>query len=94
MNEKARSWNHNVIFDGEDIGIFESELTLLENFKKKGIDIPHLCCSGKCGCCKMLLISGTISSPNQGVLTMDEVQDNVILACCSYIQADIEVEIY
>ncbi|MCC8374807.1 MULTISPECIES: 2Fe-2S iron-sulfur cluster-binding protein [Photorhabdus] len=94
MSFKAKPDGHRVILDGADVGNFCPETSLLENFDKYNIDIPSLCRAGKCGCCKMMLIKGQVRHGKQSALSEDELEENIILACCAYSESDIEIELY
>ncbi|MEE4408235.1 MULTISPECIES: 2Fe-2S iron-sulfur cluster-binding protein [unclassified Serratia (in: enterobacteria)] len=94
MISQSKNAHYQVILDGEDTGSFCAEKSLLDNFESKGIDIPHLCRAGKCGCCKMLLVKGEVRHGKQSALAEDELEENIILACCAYPLSDIEVELY
>ena len=94
MSAKTGPDGHHVIFDGAGIGDFCPETSLLENFERLNIDIPNLCRKGRCGCCKLLLVSGNIRHEKQSALCEEELEENIILACCAYSQSDIEIELY
>ncbi len=91
---EVESSKHKVTLDGMEVGYFFSKESLLDGFEKRQVDIPNLCRKGTCGCCKLLLLKGAVKQDNQTALTQEEMEGNIILACCSYPREDIEVEIY
>ncbi len=50
---------------------------LLEQLEQHGVRVPYSCRAGVCGCCKMTLVSGTVSPLKQGAVR----EDGTILAC-------------
>ncbi|QHQ23176.1 2Fe-2S iron-sulfur cluster binding domain-containing protein [Pectobacterium parvum] len=94
MSEIIKSDCYQVFFEGVDIGLCRSDISLLDSLEVKGLNIPSLCRKGQCGCCKIILLRGHVHQNNQTSLTDDEIKENVILACCSYPKSDAEFELY
>lgn len=68
--------------------------TLLEAASVAHITINNLCGGdGICGRCKMIVKEGKVTGKITGKLTRDEIQKGYVLACMSYIDSDLTVEI-
>jgi len=68
--------------------------TLLEAASVAHITINNLCGGdGICGRCKMIVKEGKVTGKITGKLTRDEIQKGYVLACMSYIDGDLTVEI-
>lgn len=90
----TESDGYQVVFEGVDVGSCSSNSSLLDSLESKAVNIPSLCRKGQCGCCKILLLRGSVHQNSQAALTKGEIEENVILACCSYPKSDIEIELY
>lgn len=68
---------------------------LLQAALKKGLAWPHNCRVGSCGTCRCRLISGKIKPLNDFsyVLTKEEMDSGVILACQTALRGDVEIEV-
>jgi len=72
----------------------ESGISLLEAAGHAGIIINSVCGGdGICGRCKMIVKSGKVKSMTSPLLTREEIQHGVVLACTTYVESDIVVEI-
>ncbi len=72
----------------------EAGTSLLEATAKAGIVIPSICGGdGICGRCKMCIKEGTVGGDVTVLLTREEIQQGVVLACQAYVQSDLVVEI-
>ena len=69
----------------------ESILVALE---RAGIEAPSMCRSGECGFCRLKLISGDVSVPeeNDGRRAAD-LRFGYIHPCCTYPQSDVEIRL-
>jgi uncharacterized 2Fe-2S/4Fe-4S cluster protein (DUF4445 family) len=68
--------------------------TLLEAASAAHITINNLCGGdGICGRCKMIIKSGEITGKVTGKLTREEIKKGYVLACMSYVENDLTVEI-
>ncbi len=76
-----------------DIPVTEGAGTILDRALRSGIPYPHVCRSGECGQCKTHLISGHVKQlPSLDcALTADDRRANLILACRSIAESDVEV---
>ncbi len=72
-----------------------SSQSILEAALAQGIAFPHSCTVGTCGSCKCRLVSGKIREiTNFGyVLSAEELQGNVILACQAAARSDVELDV-
>jgi len=72
----------------------ESGISLLEAAGRAGIIINSVCGGdGICGRCKMIVKGGKVNSTTSALLTREEIQSGVVLACGSYVESDVVVEI-
>ena len=72
----------------------EAGTNLLEAAGRAGIVINSVCGGdGICGRCKMIARQGTISGGGTLLLTREEIQENTVLACQSFVQSDLLIEI-
>ncbi len=69
--------------------------TLLKAALNQGLAWPHNCRVGSCGTCRCRLVSGKIKPLNDFsyVLTKEEMDDGMILACQSSLRSDVEIEV-
>lgn len=84
----------NVSPSGETVTV-EAGDNLLKAALDAGIPWPHNCRVGSCGECRSRLISGKIKELNDFayVLSKEELDDGMILACQTCLRSDIEVEV-
>ncbi|MEG0310970.1 MAG: ASKHA domain-containing protein, partial [Eubacterium sp.] len=67
---------------------------LLEAARRAGVIIDSPCSgNGTCGKCKVRIISGKVDTSIQTRLSEEEIAEGYVLACCSKILTDIEVEV-
>jgi ferredoxin len=66
--------------------------TVLEAGLRCGLALANSCRQGVCGTCRMRKLSGEVEMHQNGGLFDDEVEDGVILACCSFPLTPIVVE--
>ncbi len=79
--------------DGKVIEV-QKEESLYEAFKRNGIFLTASCGGkGTCGKCKVRILEGDVRVDNYGKLTEQERKKGVVLACQSYAEGDISVEI-
>lgn len=72
----------------------DPELTLLENLRKAGIHIVAPCGGeGVCGRCKVLVKEGRCRSRLKGILSEKERSAGYVIACHSYPESDLTLEI-
>lgn len=72
----------------------ESGISLLEAAGQAGIIINSVCGGdGICGRCKMIVKGGKVNSMTSPLLTREEIQHGVVLACAGYVESDVVVEI-
>jgi len=68
--------------------------TLLEAATAAGITINNLCGGdGICGRCKMIVREGEVSGQVTGKLSREEIKEGYVLACMSFVESDVLVEI-
>ena len=72
----------------------ESGTNLLEAAGKAGIVINSVCGGdGICGRCKMTVRIGKVGGGGTHLLTREEIQENTVLACQSFVHSDLLIEI-
>jgi len=57
--------------------------TILDAALDSNIDVPYSCQGGVCSACIAKLISGNVTMDNNQILTEEEVNDGLVLACLS-----------
>ena len=71
----------------------DSSETILDVAAKNGLWVASACRMGFCGSCKVQKVSGSVSMTHSGGITDAEIEQGVILACCSYAQDDVVLEL-
>ncbi len=71
----------------------EASETILDVAAKSGLWVASACRMGFCGSCKVQKVSGSVSMTHSGGITDVEIEQGVILACCSYAQDDVVLEL-
>lgn len=72
----------------------DDEQTLLDAALRQGIYLPHACCHGLCGTCKVQVVEGEVEHGDASPFAlMDfEREENMTLACCATAQSDLVIE--
>lgn len=78
---------------GETIEVDE-EQTLLDAALRQGIYLPHACCHGLCGTCKVQVLEGEVEHGDASPFAlMDfEREEGMTLACCATALGDVVIE--
>jgi phenol hydroxylase P5 protein len=78
---------------GEKV-LVRSGQTILDACLRAGVWLPHACCHGLCGTCKIEIISGDIDhgDPSPFALMDIERDEGKALACCATLLADAVIE--
>jgi uncharacterized 2Fe-2S/4Fe-4S cluster protein (DUF4445 family) len=72
----------------------EKDRTILSAALSVGIYLNSSCgADGVCGRCKVILRRGKVVAPDSGLLSAEEKQKGIYLACLTHVLSDIEVEI-
>ncbi len=71
----------------------EASETILDVAAKNGLWVASACRMGFCGSCKVQKVSGSVSMTHSGGITDVEIEQGLILACCSYAQDDVVLEL-
>lgn len=70
-----------------------SEQSILEAAKNAGVTLEHSCRAGRCGVCKVKVISGTTQIiQNEESLGRQEVDEGLILTCCRAAASDLYLD--
>jgi 3-phenylpropionate/trans-cinnamate dioxygenase ferredoxin reductase subunit len=82
------------IVNGQSITVNPRE-TLLQAALRSGIDFPHSCRVGGCATCKCRLTAGRVRELTETgyLLSDDELDQGVILACQSAPRSDVRIEV-
>jgi glycine betaine catabolism B len=65
---------------------------VLSAAKAQGLRLPSSCTQGLCGTCKSRLLSGTVQMSHQGGIRQREIDQGLILLCCSKPTGDLVIE--
>ncbi len=78
---------------GQVIEVEEGQ-TILDASLRAGIYLPHACCHGLCGTCKIQVTDGDIEHGEaSGFALMDyEREEGQCLACCATLESDVVIE--
>jgi ferredoxin-NADP reductase len=68
------------------------EQTILQAAKEAGLKLPSACTRGMCGTCKSRMISGRVDMKHEGGIRQREIDQGLILLCCSKPQADTVID--
>jgi len=78
-----------ILVDDEEFTIeADKNTTLLDAALAADIDAPHSCKGGVCCSCICRVTEGEAHMPNNNLLTDDEIEEGLILACMSYAKSD------
>lgn len=83
-----------VFFPPNEEVTVESGTSLLDAASTARISIKNLCGGdGICGRCKMIVKEGDVSGDVSPKLTREEIRKGFVLACMTYVQSDVTIEI-
>ena len=84
-----------VVFEPFDASVdVEPGTTLLEAAGRAGIAIESPCGGdGICGRCKVIVKEGRVGGAVSGLLTRDEIRQGYVLACQTFVESDLRVDI-
>ncbi|TPG56770.1 2Fe-2S iron-sulfur cluster-binding protein [Ewingella americana] len=71
----------------------DTEKTVLDNLIQHDISIRNICRAGICGSCKFRLESGSVRSEPDFCLSAKDKAENIHLACCSFPDKNVVIEI-
>jgi ferredoxin-NADP reductase len=69
-----------------------SEQHVLDAAKKAGVRLPSSCTQGMCGTCKVKLVSGEVAMKHAGGIRQREIDQGMVLLCCSKPLSDLVVD--
>ncbi len=86
---------HKVVFNPFGVVVaVDAGATLLDAAGKAHIALDSPCGGdGICGRCKLIVKSGQVAADITGLLTRDEIREGYVLACQTYVQGDLVVDI-
>ncbi|KAA0972543.1 hybrid-cluster NAD(P)-dependent oxidoreductase [Aureimonas fodinaquatilis] len=67
-------------------------ITILDAARRAGIRLPSSCTKGLCGTCKSRKVSGDVEMSHQGGIRQREVDQGMILICCSRPRSDVVID--
>ncbi|WP_037089189.1 2Fe-2S iron-sulfur cluster-binding protein, partial [Rhodanobacter sp. OR444] len=72
----------------------EQDQTILDACLRQGVWLPHACCHGLCGTCKVQVVQGEFEHGNASPFAlMDfEREESQALACCATLHDDAVIE--
>jgi phenol hydroxylase P5 protein len=78
---------------GQTVEVEEGQ-TLLDAALRSGVYLPHACCHGLCGTCKVRVTGGEVDhGPASSFALMDfEREEGMALACCARAETDVVIE--
>ncbi|WP_133645336.1 hybrid-cluster NAD(P)-dependent oxidoreductase [Paraburkholderia flava] len=65
---------------------------VLEAARQAGVRLPASCTQGMCGTCKVKLVSGEVDMKHNGGIRQREIDQGMVLLCCSKPLTDLVVE--
>ncbi|MGN6084608.1 FAD-binding oxidoreductase [Trinickia sp.] len=65
---------------------------VLDAAKRAGVRLPSSCTQGMCGTCKVKLVSGQVQMSHNGGIRQREIDQGMVLLCCSKPLSDLVVE--
>ncbi|RKR38666.1 ferredoxin-NADP reductase [Paraburkholderia sp. BL17N1] len=65
---------------------------VLDAAKKSGVRLPASCTQGMCGTCKVKLVSGEVAMKHAGGIRQREIDQGMVLLCCSKPLSDLVVD--
>ena len=69
-----------------------ADTAILAAARAAGMRPPSSCTQGKCGACKTRLVSGTVDMRHAGGIRQREIDQGMILICCSRPTSDVVIE--
>lgn len=83
----------NVVFSKSGRAIVcDPDRTILESALTAGLRLPSSCTKGMCGTCKSRMQSGEVDMNHQGGIRKREIDQGMILLCCSRPKADLVID--
>jgi len=65
---------------------------VLDAAKKAGVRVPASCTQGMCGTCKVKLVSGEVEMKHAGGIRQREIDQGMVLLCCSKPKSDLVID--
>nr|WP_322045312.1 hybrid-cluster NAD(P)-dependent oxidoreductase [Paraburkholderia sp. J67] len=69
-----------------------SHQSVLAAAREAGVRLPASCTQGMCGTCKVKLVSGEVDMKHNGGIRQREIDQGMVLLCCSTPRSDLVVE--
>lgn len=69
-----------------------ADTTILAAARQAGMRLPFSCTKGMCGTCKSRLVAGTVDMKHAGGIRQREIDQGMILICCSRPTSDLVIE--
>jgi ferredoxin-NADP reductase len=70
----------------------DADTTILSAAKAAGMRLPSSCTRGMCGTCKSRMLSGAVDMKHEGGIRKREIDNGLILLCCSKPKSDIVID--
>lgn len=92
-NEESNKKAIKIHFAKSDIEVTgDNQQLLLDQAELAGVNIPYSCRGGKCGRCKIKLLSGEVTVLNNQGLFSQEIEAGYVLACSTIPVSDINID--
>ncbi|MCE2572966.1 hybrid-cluster NAD(P)-dependent oxidoreductase [Motilimonas eburnea] len=91
-NNDSTSYKVNFARSGISVNSNGNE-SLLEIAEKAGVAVKNACRSGICGACRTLKTAGSVNMQDLGGILPDEVNQGMVLLCCSQPSSDVVLDI-
>jgi ferredoxin-NADP reductase len=72
--------------------ICDAETTVLDAARAAGLRLPSSCTKGLCGTCKSRMVSGQVEMNHAGGIRQREIDQGMVLLCCSRPRADLVID--
>lgn len=94
LKRRKQDWNAEVKPSGQLVSVKAGD-NLLKSALEAGLHWPHDCRVGSCGTCKCTLKEGKVKelSDFAYVLSLEELQSGMILACQAALKSDVVIEV-
>lgn len=78
---------------GRTIEVKEGQ-TILDASLRAGLHLPHACCHGVCGTCKVQVVDGEIEHGEATIFALMDIEreEQKCLACCATLHSDVTIE--
>jgi phenol hydroxylase P5 protein len=78
---------------GDEVAVEEGQ-NILDACLRAGVWLPHACCHGLCGSCKVEVVEGEVSPGDASSFALMDIErdEGKVLACCATLDSDTVIE--